>query len=90
MRVRVILPVTIRKCISLLHVVKDVNVGLVRMYDALSYLLDNIYIKFGNKLYRQMAGTPMGTHCAPLVTDLFLYFYERDFIILFLVIIKPI
>ena len=47
--------------------------------DALSYLLDNIYIRFGTKLYRQIAGIPMGTNCAPLVADLFLYCYERDF-----------
>ena len=47
--------------------------------DALSYLLDNIYIRFGNKLYRQNVGIPMGTNCAPLVADLFLFCYERDF-----------
>ena len=48
------------------------------MCDALSYLLDNIYIRFGTKLYRQIVGIPMGTNCAPLVADLFLYCYERD------------
>ena len=47
--------------------------------DALSYLLDNIYIRFGTKLYRQIVRIPMGTNCAPLVADLFLYCYERDF-----------
>ena len=47
--------------------------------DALLYLLDNIYIKFGNKLYKQIVGILMGTNCAPLVTDLFLFCYERDF-----------
>ena len=47
--------------------------------DALSYLLDDIYIRFGTKLYRQIVGIPMGTNCAPLVADLFLYCYERDF-----------
>ena len=47
--------------------------------DALSYLLDNIYIRFGTKLYRQIVGIPMGTNCALLVADLFLYCYERDF-----------
>ena len=35
--------------------------------DALSYLLDNIYIRFG----RQIVGILMGTNCAPLVADLF-------------------
>ena len=45
----------------------------------ISYLLDNIYIRFGTKLYRHIVGIPMGTNCAPLVADLFLYCYERDF-----------
>ena len=47
--------------------------------DALSYLLDNIYIKFANKLCRQIVGIPMGTNCVSLVADLFLFCYERDF-----------
>ena len=49
--------------------------------NALSFLLENIYIRFGNKLYRQIVGIPMGTNCAPLVADLFLFCHERDFMI---------
>ena len=45
----------------------------------LMYLLDNIYIRVGTMLYRQTVGIPMGTNCAPLVADLFLFCYERDF-----------
>ena len=29
--------------------------------EALIYLLDNIYIRFGTKLYRQIVGIPKGT-----------------------------
>ena len=47
--------------------------------DALTFLLDNIFIRFGTKLYRQVVGIPMGTNCAPLVADLFLFCYGRDF-----------
>ena len=50
-----------------------------KVTDALIYLLDYIYIRFGSKLYRQNVGIPMGTNCAPLVADLFLFCYERDF-----------
>ena len=42
-------------------------------------MLDNILIRFGAKLYRQIVGIPMGTYCAPLVADLILFRYERDF-----------
>ena len=47
--------------------------------DALTFLLDTIFIRFGTKLYRQVVGIPMGTDCAPLVADLFLFCYVRDF-----------
>ena len=47
--------------------------------EALIYLLDNIYIRFGTKLYRHFVGIRMGTNCAPLVADLFLFCYEKDF-----------
>ena len=50
-----------------------------KVCDALVFLLDNIYIRFGTKLYKQIIGIPMGTNCAPLVADLFLFCYERDF-----------
>ena len=56
-----------------------------KMCDALHYLLDNIFIRFGSKLYRQIVGIPMGTNCAPLVADLFCF--KRDFM-LCLTIIK--
>ena len=51
------------------------------MCDALHYLLDNIFIRFGSRLYRQIVGTPMGTNYAPLVADLLLFCYERDFML---------
>ena len=40
-----------------------------------------MYIRFGSKLYRQIVGIPMGTNCVPLVADLFLFCYERDFML---------
>ena len=52
-----------------------------KMCDALHYLLDNIFIRFGSKLYIQIVGIPMGTNCAPLIADLFLFCYERDFML---------
>ena len=52
-----------------------------KVYAALTFLLDNIYIRFGSKIYRQIVGIPMGTNCAPLVANLFLFCYERDFML---------
>ena len=50
-----------------------------KVCDALVYLLDNIFIRFGTKLNKQTIGISMGTNCAPLVADLFHFCYERDF-----------
>ena len=52
-----------------------------KVYEALTFLLDNIYIRSGSKLYRQIVGIHMGTNRVPLVADLFLFCYERDFIL---------
>ena len=41
--------------------------------------MNNIYIRFDTKLYRQIVGIPMGTNCAPLVAYLFIFCYKRDF-----------
>ena len=60
-------------------VYKNYNLWSCQKVEALVYLLDNIFIRFGTKLYRQIIGIPMGTNCAPLVADLFLFCYERDF-----------
>ena len=73
------LPVTKDRLSSLLETQNDINFGLVKTCEALIYLLDNINIRFGTKLYRQIVGIPIGTNCAPLVADLFLFCYERDF-----------
>ena len=43
--------------------------------------MDNIFIRFCSELYRQIVNIPMGTYCAPLIADLFLLCYERDFML---------
>ena len=47
--------------------------------EAFTFLMENIYVQFGDMVYQQIVGIPMGTNCAPLIADLFLYCYERDF-----------
>ena len=44
-----------------------------KMCDAFHSLLNNVFIKFCSKLYRQIVGIPMDTTCAPIVADLFLF-----------------
>ena len=44
------------------------------------WLIDNIYVTFGDKCFRQVIGIPMGTDCAPFLANLFLYSYEYKWI----------
>ena len=48
-----------------------------RVCDPLFMFWIIFFIRFGTKLYRQTIGIPIGTNCAPLVADLFLFCYER-------------
>ena len=80
MKVYFILPVTIRKCFSLLQTIEDIHFGLTSMYVTPSRIFCIIFtpdmvISYTNKLlvFR------LGTNCAALVVDLFLFCYERDF-----------
>ena len=52
-----------------------------KVCEALTFHLDNIYIRFGSKSYKQIVGISMGTNCGPLVANLFLICYERDFML---------
>ena len=45
-----------------------------------NFLIDNIFVEFGGQIFQQTIGIPMGTNCAPLLADLFLYSYEANFI----------
>ena len=38
----------------------------------MNWLLDNIYVSYGDQLFRQVIGIPMGTDCAPFLANLFL------------------
>ena len=44
------------------------------------FLIDIIYVEFGGHVYQQTVGIPIGTNCAPLESDLFVYSYEADFV----------
>jgi hypothetical protein len=47
---------------------------LIQMLD---FFIDNI---FGERVFQQTIGIPMGTNCAPLIADLFLHAYDADFL----------
>ena len=48
---------------------------------AIDFLIDNIYVRFGDSVFREIIGIPMGTNSAPLLADLFLHTFEYDFML---------
>jgi hypothetical protein len=46
----------------------------------LGFLVDNIYVVIGDQVFQRSVGNPMGTNCARLLADLFLYSYEAEFV----------
>jgi hypothetical protein len=48
--------------------------------DIVSFLVSNTFLVNGAMLRRQKLGIPMGTNCAPILANLYLYVYESNFI----------
>lgn len=46
----------------------------------LNFIIDNSYIKYKGKIFRQFIGIPMGIDPAPFMANLFLHFYEFRYI----------
>ena len=46
----------------------------------LDYLINNCYSTVGTKLFKQIIGTPMGSDPAPFFANLFLFYYEAEWI----------
>ena len=52
------------------------SVNCDELKDMIKYLIENIFFTFGDTVFRQTIGIPMGTDCAPFLANLFLYSYE--------------
>ena len=50
---------------------------MIRMLD---FLVDNIFVEFGGRLFQQIVGIPMETGCVPLLAYLYLFSYESEFL----------
>ena len=45
------------------------------MREAFTFLMENIYVQFEDIVNQQIIGIPIGTNWAPLIADLFLYYF---------------
>ena len=44
------------------------------------FIIDNSYIHFESKIFRQILGIPMGTNCAPYLANIFLHVFEYEYL----------
>jgi len=57
-----------------------IRIDYTTLLNHIHFLIDNIYIKVGQHIFRQQIGIPMGTDCAPFLANLFLYSLEYNFL----------
>ena len=55
----------------------DISIDKYTLIEMLGYLL---FIMVGNRMFRQHIGIPMGIDCAPLLANLYSFFYEYRYI----------
>jgi hypothetical protein len=49
-------------------------------FDSIKFLINNSFITFGNKIFHQNIGIPMGQNYSPLLADLFLFSCEYSYL----------
>ena len=62
------------------HTEKTRTLKLSELNFLVRYLVSNTYLTVGESIYKQTIGIPMGTNCAPVLANLFLYFYESRYV----------
>ena len=50
------------------------------LMQGISFLLENLFIKYNGKVYRQIVGIPIGSDCSQDLANLFLFSYEHDYV----------
>ena len=56
------------------------NVSASKLVEYITFLVDNIFITAGDHVFKQTVGIPMGTDCAPLLANLFPFFYKYNYL----------
>ena len=51
-----------------------------QLVNCINFIVDNSYVVFTNKIFRQIIGIPMGTNCAPYLANIFLHMFEIEFV----------
>ena len=57
-----------------------INFSRQEFIKCINYLIDNCFIKYGNQIFQQIIGIPMGSNCASHLANIFLFIYESSFV----------
>ena len=66
--------------IEVLYRNKKVIISKVQFVKLLKLCVKNNYITFDNRIYKQIIGIPMGSNFSPNMANLYLHFYEQQFL----------
>ena len=66
--------------IEVLHRNKKITISKIQFVNLLKFCINNSYVLFNNRLYRQKIGIPMGSNFSPNIANLYLHFYEQKFL----------
>ena len=59
---------------------KGCSFRLTDMIEVLEFMLDNIFVRFGNMVYKQVIGVPIGSDAGAEIANLLLFSYESEYI----------
>ena len=66
--------------IEILYKNRKLIISKMLFVDILKFSIKNCFIHFNNRFYRQKVGIPMGSNFSPNLANLYLHFYESQFI----------
>ena len=66
--------------IKTFHRNKKLTINKIEFVNLLKLCNNNSYVLFNNRLYRQKIGIPMGSNFSPNMANLYLQFYEQNFL----------
>ncbi|EFJ04611.1 hypothetical protein SELMODRAFT_432251 [Selaginella moellendorffii] len=60
--------------------VKATRMDPMKVIELNHFIIRNTYVRLGNRVWRQVRGIPMGFSCSPLWCNLYLFYFEYNFI----------
>ena len=66
--------------IEVIHKYKKITISKVQFVELLKFCIKNSYVIFNDRIYRQKIGIPMGSNFSPNLANLYLHFYESQFL----------